>query len=132
MTLQDNEADTRERENHILDNRVDNPIDKKTHDTLTTVWLARYGFRLHPIREGTHQVMGDMWRALNNRHTITEPVKSLRTLHSTQGIEPEKKIMKLGGFDLLHPELKRNDKGYNIGTNPLLWWMALEVFLRTC
>ena len=43
MTLQDNEADARERENLILDNRVDHLIDEKIHDTLTKVWLSRYG-----------------------------------------------------------------------------------------
>ena len=43
MTLQDNEAEARERENLILDSRIDNPIEKKTHDTFTKVWLARYG-----------------------------------------------------------------------------------------
>ena len=37
LTLQDNEATARERESLILDNRVDNPIDRKTHDTLTKV-----------------------------------------------------------------------------------------------
>ena len=58
MTFQDSEAEARERENLILDNRIDNPIDKKTHDTLTEVWLARYGSRLHPTQEGTHQIMG--------------------------------------------------------------------------
>ena len=26
---------------------------------------------------------------------------------------------------------KRNDKGYSIGSNPVLWLMSLEVFLRT-
>ena len=75
--------------------------------------------------------MGSMWRSLQQRQNITEPIKSLRTLHYIQGIEPEKKIMKVGDFNLLHPELKRNEKGYNIGNNPFLWLMSLEVFLRT-
>ena len=64
LTLQDNESEARERENLMLDNRVDNPIDRRTHDTLTKVWLARYGIRLHPTQEGTHQIMGSMWRSL--------------------------------------------------------------------
>ena len=38
LTLQDNEAEARERESLILDSRIDNPIDRKTHDTLTKVW----------------------------------------------------------------------------------------------
>ena len=51
LTLQDNEAEARECESLILDNRVDNPIDRKTHYTLTKVWLSRYGIRLHPHRK---------------------------------------------------------------------------------
>ena len=75
--------------------------------------------------------MGSMWRALQTRQTITEPIKSLRAIHSTQVIEPERKLMRMGDFNLLHPEQKRNDKGYSIGSNPVLWLMSLEVFLRT-
>ena len=120
LTLQDNEAEARERENLILDNRVDNPIDKKTHDTLTKVWLSRYGIRLHPTQEGTHQIMGSMWRSLPTRQTTTEKVKSLRTIHSTQGIESDKKTMKLADLTVLCPEQKRNDNGYSIGTSPFL------------
>ena len=131
LTLQDNESEARERESLILDSRVDNPIDRKTHDTLTKVWLSRYGIRLHPTQEATHQIMGSMWRALPTRQTITEYIKSLRTIHSTQGIEPEKKVMKLAELTLLHPEQKRNHKGYNIGSNPFLWLVSLEVYLRT-
>ena len=93
LTLQDNEAEVRNRENLILDNRVDNPIDKTTHDTLPKVWLSRYGIRLHPTQEATHQIMGSMWRSLQSRQTTTEKVKSLRTIHTTQGIEPDKKTM---------------------------------------
>ena len=91
LTLQDNEAEATVRESLILDNRVDNPIDRKTHDTLTKVWLSRYGIRLHPTQEGTHQIMGSMWRSLQTRQTMTEKVKSLRTIHSTQGIDPDRK-----------------------------------------
>ena len=69
------------------------------------------------------------WRALQTRQTITEPIKSLRTIHSTQGIEPERKLMKMGDSNLLHPEQERNDKGYTIGSNPFLWLTPLEVFL---
>ena len=131
LTLQDNESEARERENLMLDNRVDNPIDRRTHDTLTKVWLARYGIRLHPTQEGTHQIMGSMWRSLQTRQIITENVKSLRTIHSTQGIEPEKKTMMIGNLTALCPEQKRNDNGYSIGANPFLWLMSLEVQLRT-
>ena len=131
LTLQDNESEARERESLILDNRVDNPIDRKSHDTLTKVWLSRYGIWLHPTQEGTHQIMESMWRSLQARQTITEQVKSLRTIHSTQGIEPDRKTMKLAGLTVLCPEQKRNDNGYNIGTSPFLWLMSLEVYLRT-
>ena len=131
LTLQDNESEARERENLLLDNRVDNPIDRRTHDTLTKVWLSRYGVRLHPTQEGSHQIMGSMWRSLQTRQMITEKVKSLRTIHSTQGIEPEKKTMMIGNLTALCPEQKRNDNGYSIGANPFLWLMSLEIQLRT-
>ena len=131
LTLQDNESEARERENLMLDNRVDNPIDRRTHDTLTKVWLARYGIRLHPTQAGTHQIMGSMWRSLQTRQIITEKVKSLRTIHSKQGIEPEKKTTMIGNLTALCPEQKRNDNGYSIGANPFLWLMSLEVQLRT-
>ena len=131
LTLQDNEAEARERENLILDNRIDNPIDNKTHDTLTKVWLSSYGIRLRPTQEATHQIMGSMWSSLQTRQTTTEKVKSLRTIHSTQGIEPDKKTMKLADLTVLCPEHKRNDNGYSIGTSPFLWLMSLEVYLRT-
>ena len=44
----------------LMDPEVDNPIDKKTHDSLTRFWLSLYGCRLHPTQEGTHQVLGSM------------------------------------------------------------------------
>ena len=131
LTLQDNESEARERENLMLDNRVDNPIDRKTHDTLTKIWMSRYGIRLHPTQEGTHQIMGSMWRSLQTRQIIAEKVKSLRTIHSTQGIEPEKKTMMIGSLTALCPEQKRNDNGFSIGGNPFLWLLSLEVMLRT-
>ena len=71
LTLQDNESEARERESLILNNREDNPIDRKTHDTLTKVWLSRYGIQLHPTQEATHQIKGSMWRALQTRQTTT-------------------------------------------------------------
>ena len=89
-----------------MDSRVDHPIDRKTHDTLTKVRLSRYGIRLHPTQEATRQIMGSMWRALQTRQTITETINSFCTIHFTQGIEPEKKLMKMGDFNLLHPEQK--------------------------
>ena len=53
----------------LMDPEVDNPIDKKTHDALTRSWLPLYGYRLHPTQEGTHQVLGSMWRFLLSRQT---------------------------------------------------------------
>ena len=132
LTLQDNAVEARERESLILDRRIDNPIDRKTHDTLTKVWLSRYGIRLHPTQEATNQIMGSMLRALQTRQTMKETIKSLRTIHSTQVIEPEKKLMKMGDFNLLHPEQKRNDKVCSIGSSHFfVWLMSREVFLRT-
>ena len=104
LTLQDNEAEARERENLILDNRVDNPIDKKTHDTLTKVWLSRYGIRLHPTQEGTHQMMGSMWRSLQTRQTTTEKVKIPTYNPLNAGHRPDKKTMKLADLTVLCPE----------------------------
>ena len=91
----------------LLDPEVDNPIDKKTHDSLTRSWISLYGFRLHPTQEGTHQVLGSMWRSLLSRQITSGPIKALRTLHSTHGIEPVKKRLKIGQLDVLTNEDKK-------------------------
>ena len=61
--LQNNEKEALEESDRLLDSRLDNPIDKKTNETLTITWLAKYSYRLHPTPEGTHQILGSMWRS---------------------------------------------------------------------
>ena len=94
--VQSSEKEALEKSDRLLDSRLDNLIDKKTNQTLTTSWLAKYSYRLHPTQEGTHQILGSMWRSLMNRRITTDNVKLMRILHSTKGIEPKKQILKLG------------------------------------
>ena len=65
--------------------RLDHSINTNVSETLTTTWLARYSYRLHPTQEGTHQILGSMLRSFMQRQISTENVKSLRTLHFTKG-----------------------------------------------
>ena len=81
--LEASAASAKQQDALLMDPEVDNPIDKKTHDTLTRSWLSMYGYRLHPTQEGTHQVLGSMWRSLLRRQITSAPIKALRTLHST-------------------------------------------------
>ena len=94
LKLQRSEKEALEDSGRLLDSRLDSSIDKKTNETLTTTWLAKYSYRLNPTQEGTHQIPGSMWRSLMNRRITTEHVKSMRKLHSTKGIEPKKQISK--------------------------------------
>ena len=52
--LEASAASAKQQDALLMDPEVDNPIDKKTHDTLTSSWLSLYGYRLHPTQEGTH------------------------------------------------------------------------------
>ena len=57
-----------------------------------------------------------------NRQITTENVKSMRTLHSTKGIEPKKDILKLGEVQMLRNEdMKTNDRGFAINGNHFCW-----------
>ena len=94
--LEASAASAKQQDALLMDPEADNPIDKKTHDTLTRSWLSIYGYRLHPTQEGNHQVLGSMWRSLLSRQIISSPIKALRTLHSTHGIEPVKNALRLG------------------------------------
>ena len=112
LKLQRSEQQALEESDRLLDSRLDNPIDKKTNETLTTSWLAKYSYRLHPTQEGTHQILGSIWRSLMNRQMTKDNVKSMRTLHSTNGIEPKKQILILGLVQMLRNEdMKANDRG---------------------
>ena len=62
--LEASAASAKQQDALLMDPEVDNPIDKKTHETLPRSWLSMYGCRLHPTQEGTHQVLGSMWRSL--------------------------------------------------------------------
>ena len=116
----------------LMDPEIDNPIDKKTHDSLTRTWLSLYGYRLHPTQEGTHQVLGSMWRSLLSRQITSGPIKALRTLHSTHGIEPVKKRLKIGQLDVLtNEDRKPSTQSHVLNQNPFLWLLALENFLRS-
>ena len=74
----------------ITDPILDNPIDAKTNKTLTGTWLQAYGYRLLPTQEATNQILGSMWRSLQNRQIQADPVVGLIKLESTHGIEPWK------------------------------------------
>ena len=116
----------------LMDPEVDKPIDKKTHDSLTRSWLSLYGYRLHPTQEGAHQVLGSMWRSLLSRQITSSPIKALRTLHSTHGIEPVKKRLKVGQLDILTNEDKKtSNQSHGLNQNPFLWLLALENVLRS-
>ena len=60
IKLQHSEKEALEESNRLLDSRLDNPIDKHMNKTLTTTWLAKYSYRLHPTQEGTHKILGSM------------------------------------------------------------------------
>ena len=77
IKLQNSEKEVLELSRRQLDSRLDNPIDKKTNKTLTTTWLARYSYRLHPTQEGTRQILGSMWRSLMNRQITTDKCEIL-------------------------------------------------------
>ena len=110
-----------------MDPEVDDPIDMKTRS-----WLSLYGYRLHPTHEGTHQVLGSMWRPLLSRQMKSGPIKALRILRSTHGIEPVKKRIKIGQHDLLTNEDKKpSNQSHGLNSNPFLWLLALENFLRS-
>ena len=73
-----------------------------------------------------------MWRSLMNRQITSEYMKSMRTLHSTKGIEPRKQILKMGEMQMLRNEdMKSNDRGFAINGHPFLWLIALEHFLHS-
>ena len=56
-----------------------------------------------------------------NRLITTENVKSMRTLHSTKGIKPNKQILKLGEVQMLRNEdMKSNDRRVAVNGNPFL------------
>ena len=115
-----------------MDPEVDNPIDKTAHDTLTRSWLFMYGYRLHPSQEGTHQVLGSMWRSLLSRQITSASINALRTLHSTHGIEPVKKRIQIGEHDLLTNEHKKpTNQSHGLNQNPFLWLLALKDVLRS-
>ena len=121
-----------EEEKVMLDPTLDNPIDPRTNELLTKIWKQRYGFRLHPSQEGTHQILGSMWRMLQRRQIVASPVKGLHTLQSTGGIEPTKKQWQVGDLRLLtQDEGKEKEVRYRAGANPFLFLMALESMLRT-
>ena len=87
-----------------MDPTLDNPIDAKTNKTLTGTRLQAYGYRLHATQEAEKQILGCMWRSLQNRQIQADPVVGLTNLESTHGIEPWKKIKKIGDLRLLGPE----------------------------
>ena len=119
-------------QDQIMDPTLDNPIDAKTNKTLTGTWLQAYGYRLHPTQEATNQILGSMWRSLQNRQIQADPIVGLKTLESTHGIEPWKKTWNLGDFRLLGPEdQKGSSKSYSLDANPFLFLIAVEVLLRT-
>ena len=60
IKLQNNEKEALGETDRLLDSHLDNPIDKKTNETLTTTWLAKYSYRLHLTQECTHQNLGSM------------------------------------------------------------------------
>ena len=87
---------------------------------------------MHLTQEGTHQVLGSMWRFLFSRQMTSGPIKALRTLHSTQGIEPVKKRIKIGDHDLFtNEDQKTSGQAHGLGSNPFLWILASENFLRS-
>ena len=57
IKFQNDEKEALEESDRLLVSRLDNPIDKKTNETLTTTWLARHSCCLHPAQEGTHQIL---------------------------------------------------------------------------
>jgi hypothetical protein len=115
-----------------MDVTLDLPIDPATNKCLTATWEAMYGFPLHPTQEGTHQILGSMWRALKNRQLKAEAVKGLYTLESTSGIEPTKKQWKVGDLKLIDDsEVKNREVSYRHNSNPFLFLCCLEVMMRT-
>ena len=73
-----------------------------------------------------------MWRYLLSRQITSSPIKALRTLHSTHGIEPVKKRMKKWQHDLLTNENKKpTNQSHGLNQNPFLWLLAVENFLRS-
>ena len=117
----------------LLDSTLDNPIDPQTNKNLTLTWESCYGFRLHPTQEATHQILGTMWRRLQLRQLMADPVRGLHTLESTGGIEPNKKQWMVGDLRLVDPaeDSKNKETSYQVKANPFLFLCALEVMLRT-
>ena len=62
----------------------------------------------------------------------SDPIKALRTLHSTHGIEPVKKRIKIGQHDLLTNEDKKpSNHAHGLNSDPILWLLSLQNFLRS-
>ena len=93
-----------------MDPVLDNTNDTKTNKTLTGTWLQAYGYRLHPTQEATNQILGSMWRSLQNRQIQADPAVAFKALESTHGIEPYKKQWKMGDLRLMTAE---DQKGGN-------------------
>ena len=122
----------RDEEERLLDTTLDNPIDPRTNKSLTATWEKLYGFRLHPTQEGTHQILGSIWRKLQVRQIQAEQVKGLHTLESTGGIEPNKKTWDLPGLRLVDDSQAKGKQVHcQIKSNPHLFLYALEAMLRT-
>ena len=117
----------------LLDTSLENPIDPKTNTSLSKNWNDLYGVPLHPTQKGTHQILGAMWRQFQLRQIRADPVRGLKTLESTHGIEPNRTAKKMGTFRILDEAENPRPKTiqYQIGSNPFLFICALEVMLRT-
>ena len=115
------EAKTKKEEDTLLDSTLDNPIDAQTNKSLTLTWESRYGFRLHPTQEATHQILGTMWRRLQLRQIMADPVRGLHTLESTGGIEPNKKQWAVGDLRLVDPaeDSKNMETNYQVRAVPV-------------
>ena len=114
-----------------MDAAIDQPIDPRTNKSLTVTWRQHYGYDLHPTQEATHQILGSLYRALQLRQIKAEPVRGLHTLESTQGIEPKKKIFKIGDLKLLTDADNDKKTDYSHKANPFLFICGLEVMMRT-
>ena len=115
-----------------LDETVSNPINPKTNGALTKTWIALYGYKLPGSQEGSHQILGAMYRSLLSRRIQANVVRGMVTLESTNGLETNKKQWKLGNVRFIGEEdMKEKTDTYSIKSNPLLYLIALEAHQRT-
>ena len=74
-----------------------------------------------------------MWRQVQLRQIRADPVRGFKTLESTHGVGPNKKIRHIGDIRLMDDSevVKSGTTQYQVRASPFLFLCVPEVMLRT-